>query len=42
LSSMTPIVILPMIWIRTGIAPPARGWIGAALAVAGVGLISVR
>lgn len=42
LSSTTPIVILPMIWLRTGAAPPVRGWIGAALAVAGVGLISMR
>ena len=41
LSSMTPVVILPMVWIRTGKAPPLLAWIGAALAVVGTGLISL-
>lgn len=41
LSSMTPVVILPMVWIRTGKAPPAMAWIGAALAVCGTALISL-
>ena len=41
LSSMTPIVILPMVWARTGNVPPAPAWIGAALAVVGTGLISL-
>ena len=41
LSSMTPVVILPMAWARTGIAPPPRAWAGAALAVAGTALISL-
>lgn len=41
LSSMTPVVILPMVWIRTGKAPPATAWIGASLAVAGTALISL-
>jgi len=41
LSSMTPVVILPMVWARTGVAPPARAWAGAALAVAGTALISL-
>lgn len=41
LSSMTPVVILPMVWARTGIVPPAPAWIGAALAVVGTGLISL-
>ncbi len=41
LSSMTPVVILPMVWLRTGKAPPLLAWIGAALAVAGTGLISL-
>lgn len=41
LSSMTPVVILPMIWWRTGAAPPISAWIGAALAVAGTALISL-
>ena len=41
LSSMTPVVILPMVWARTGIVPPPRAWIGAGLAVIGTGLISL-
>ncbi|HWK46570.1 MAG TPA: DMT family transporter [Stellaceae bacterium] len=41
LSSITPVVILPMVWIRTRIAPPRLAWIGAALAVAGTALISL-
>lgn len=41
LSSMTPVVILPMAWARTGVAPPAKAWTGAAFAVIGTGLISV-
>ena len=41
LSSMTPIVILPMVWIRTGVAPPPRAWLGALLAVAGTAMISL-
>lgn len=41
LSSMTPVVILPMIWARTGIAPRPRAWAGAALAVVGTALISL-
>lgn len=41
LSSMTPIMILPMVWLRTGIAPVRAAWIGAAIAVAGTALISL-
>ncbi|MEQ1951350.1 DMT family transporter [Mesorhizobium sp. CN2-181] len=41
LSSMTPVVILPMVWLRTGVAPSPAAWAGAALAVAGTGLISL-
>jgi drug/metabolite transporter (DMT)-like permease len=41
LSSMTPVVILPMVWLRTGVAPAANAWAGAALAVAGTALISL-
>lgn len=41
LSSMTPVVILPMVWIRTGKAPPLTAWLGAALAVVGTGFISL-
>jgi drug/metabolite transporter (DMT)-like permease len=41
LASMTPVMILPLVWLRTGTAPPPRAWIGAALAVAGTGAISL-
>lgn len=41
LSSMTPIVILPMVWARTGKLPAATAWAGAALAVIGTALISL-
>jgi len=41
LSSMTPVVILPMVWARTRVAPPATAWIGAMLAVAGTSFISL-
>jgi len=41
LSSMTPIVILPMVWLRTGQRPRAHAWAGAALAIAGTALISL-
>lgn len=42
LSSMTPIVILPMVWIRSGQMPRAHAWGGAALAIIGTALISLK
>lgn len=41
LSSMTPVVILPMVWLRSGKAPSPNAWIGAGLAVFGTALISL-
>jgi drug/metabolite transporter (DMT)-like permease len=41
LSSTTPILILPMVWIVTRRAPGVFAWGGAALAVAGTALISL-
>ncbi|MFD1328996.1 DMT family transporter [Mycoplana ramosa] len=41
LSSLTPVLILPMVWVRTGHAPSASAWGGAILAVAGIALISL-
>ncbi len=41
LSSTTPIVILPMLWARTGVLPPPLAWAGALLAVVGTALISL-
>lgn len=40
LSSMTPILILPMVWIRTGRRPAPAAWLGTILAVGGTALIS--
>jgi len=41
LSSMTPIMILPMVWLRSGVPPVPAAWIGAAIAVAGTTMISL-
>jgi drug/metabolite transporter (DMT)-like permease len=38
LSSMTPVVILPMIWARSGRMPRPLAWGGAALAIVGTAL----
>lgn len=42
LSSMTPIVILTMVWIRSSRPPTLSAWMGAALAISGTALISLR
>jgi drug/metabolite transporter (DMT)-like permease len=42
LSSMTPVMILPMVWFRHRVRPSAWAWLGAVLAVVGVALISLR
>jgi drug/metabolite transporter (DMT)-like permease len=42
LSATSPVLILPMIWLRTGERPAAGAWLGAALVVAGMGLLFVR
>jgi len=39
LSSMAPVVMLPMIWIMSGDPPPLPAWLGAILAVLGAGII---
>ena len=36
------VLILPMIWLRTGERPAAGAWLGAALVVAGMALLFVR
>lgn len=41
LSSTTPIMLLPMLWIYTKQAPNRPAWIGAGLAVLGTGLIVI-
>lgn len=42
LSATSPVIILPLLWLRTGQRPSALSWAGAALAVAGLGLIFTR
>jgi drug/metabolite transporter (DMT)-like permease len=41
LSSMTPVLILPLVWLRSGEAPPPRAWLGALLAIGGTALVSL-
>lgn len=38
----SPVVILPLLWLRTGQRPGVKGWLGAGLAVAGLALIFTR
>lgn len=42
LSSVTPVLVLPLVWWRLGRAPAAGAWAGAALTVAGTVLILLR
>jgi drug/metabolite transporter (DMT)-like permease len=42
LSSMTPVLILPMVWVKNRHRPKAVAWLGAALAITGTALISLR
>jgi drug/metabolite transporter (DMT)-like permease len=39
LSATTPALVLPLLWWKTGDMPPALAWLGAALVVAGSGMI---
>ena len=42
LSLSRPVIILPLLWLRTGQRPSGKSWAGAALAVAGMALIFTR
>lgn len=42
LSATSPVIILPLLWLRTGQRPTATSWAGALLAVAGLALIFTR
>ncbi|RUQ74239.1 DMT family transporter [Azospirillum doebereinerae] len=42
LSALSPVLILPMLWMLTGQRPGLGAWAGAAVAVAGVALIANR
>ena len=42
LSATSPVIILPLLWLRTGQRPSLTSWAGAALAVVGLALIFTR
>lgn len=42
LSATSPVMILPMLWLKTGERPAGGAWAGAALVVLGMGLIFLR
>ena len=42
LSATSPVIILPLLWLRTGERPAAGAWAGAALVVAGMALIFMK
>ncbi|MGF7008555.1 DMT family transporter [Aminobacter sp. BE322] len=42
LSATSPVIILPMLWAKTGERPAGGAWAGAALVVAGMALIFLR
>jgi drug/metabolite transporter (DMT)-like permease len=42
LSATSPVLILPLLWLRTGQRPTLTSWAGAALAVTGLALIFTR
>lgn len=41
LSSLSPVLVLPMVWLRTDYKPSAPAWAGALLAFAGTSLIAI-
>lgn len=42
LSATSPVIILPLLWLRTGRRPSAKSWAGAGLAMIGLALIFTR
>ncbi len=42
LSATSPVIILPLIWLRTGQRPSAGAWGGALIVIVGMGLIFTR
>jgi drug/metabolite transporter (DMT)-like permease len=42
LSATSPVVILPLLWLRTGQRPTPTSWAGGAMAVIGLALIFTR
>jgi drug/metabolite transporter (DMT)-like permease len=42
LSSVTPVLVLPLLWMRMGRAPARGAWLGAGLTVLGTALVLLR
>ena len=42
LSSVSPVLVLPLLWLRLGRAPAPGAWLGAALTVLGTALVLLR
>jgi drug/metabolite transporter (DMT)-like permease len=42
LSSVSPVLLLPLLWLRLGRPPAPAAWLGAGLTVVGTGLILLR
>ncbi len=42
LSATSPVIILPMLWLKTGERPAGGAWIGAVLVAIGMGVIFLR
>jgi drug/metabolite transporter (DMT)-like permease len=42
LSATSPVIILPMLWLKTGERPASGAWVGAALVVVGMGFLFLR
>jgi len=42
LSATSPVIILPLIWLRTGVRPAAGAWAGALIVIIGMALIFTR
>jgi len=42
LSALSPVIILPLLWLKFGRTPASGAWIGAILAITGVALVLLR
>ena len=42
LSSVSPVLLLPLLWLRLGRSPAIAAWLGATLTVVGTALILSR
>jgi drug/metabolite transporter (DMT)-like permease len=42
LSSVSPVLVLPLLWLRLGRAPAPGAWLGAALTVLGTAVVLLR